>query len=224
PGCVGAMAPNVVLRGNRRLDGDLAAIATHRPPIVITSVGSPRGVVPALHDAGVAVLADVGSERHADRAVDDGVDGLVLLTAGAGGQTGWANPFAFVRSVRRRWPMMPIVLAGGIGDGVALRAAVTLGCDLAYMGTRFLATVESTASAAHKQLVVDATFDDVRIATSPMGLPANFLDASIPRVTADAPAEAWSSAGHVVSVISDIPTVGQLLAQTELEFRERGFC
>jgi len=130
------VCPNLVVhRSNARLDEDLQVLLRHGPEIVITSVGSPAPVVKPLHDAGALVFADVASIRHAERAIEAGIDGLVLLTAGAGGQTGWLNPFAFVRAVRAFFAG-PIVLAGGISDGRALRAAEVLGCDLAYMGTR----------------------------------------------------------------------------------------
>src|SRR6478609_8520750 len=132
----------IVHRSNARLEQDLKVLLRHRPEIVITSVGSPAPVLTPLHDAGALVFADVGSIRHAERAVAAGVDGLVLLTAGAGGQTGWLNPFAFVRAVRAFFDGL-VVLAGGVSDGVALRAADVLGCDLAYMGTKFIATRES---------------------------------------------------------------------------------
>ena len=101
---------------------DLQVLLRHRPEMVITSVGSPAPVIGPLHDAGALVFADVASIRHAERAVAAGADGLVLLTAGAGGQTGWLNPFVFVRAVRAFFDG-PIVLAGGISDGHALRAA-----------------------------------------------------------------------------------------------------
>jgi NAD(P)H-dependent flavin oxidoreductase YrpB (nitropropane dioxygenase family) len=122
-------APNLLVHhSNARLADHLRIVLKHDPELVITSVGSPGAVVAPLHDAGALVFADVASVRHAERAVDAGADGLVLLTAGAGGQTGWLNPFAFTRAVRRFFSG-PIVLAGGISDGRALRAARTLGCD-----------------------------------------------------------------------------------------------
>ena len=127
------VCPNLIVhRSNARLEADLRVVLKHKPEIVITSVGSPAPVLAPLHDAGALVLADVASIRHAERAIAAGADGLVLLTAGAGGQTGWLNPFVFVRAVRRFFAG-PIVLAGGISDGHALRAAEALGCDLAYM-------------------------------------------------------------------------------------------
>ena len=117
------VCPNLIVhRSNARLEADLQVLLRHRPELVITSVGSPAPVLAPLHDAGALVFADVASIRHAERAVAAGADGLVLLTAGAGGQTGWLNPFVFVRAVRAFFDG-PIVLAGGIGDGHALRAA-----------------------------------------------------------------------------------------------------
>ena len=109
----------IVHRSNARLAQDLQVLLRHRPEMVITSVGSPAPVIGPLHDAGALVFADVASIRHAERAVAAGADGLVLLTAGAGGQTGWLNPFVFVRAVRAFFDG-PLVLAGGIADGHAL--------------------------------------------------------------------------------------------------------
>ena len=137
--------PNLIVhRSNPRVQADLAAVLRAKAEIVITSVGSPEPVMKPLKDAGCLVLADVASVRHAQKAVAAGVDGLVLLTAGAGGQTGWVNPFAFVRAVRQFWDGI-VVMAGGMSDGHAIAAAETLGCDLAYMGTKFIATRESLA-------------------------------------------------------------------------------
>ena len=126
----------VVHKTNARLADDVALLIRHGVEFVITSVGSPVAVLQPLHDAGCLVFADVASMRHVERAIAAGVDGLVLLTAGAGGQTGWANPLSFVRSVRAVFEG-PIVLAGGISDGTALWAAEVMGADLAYMGTKF---------------------------------------------------------------------------------------
>jgi nitronate monooxygenase len=141
--------PNLIVhRSNPRVADDLAAVLRARPELVITSVGSPEPVLKPLKDAGCLVLADVASVRHAEKAVAAGADGLVLLTAGAGGQTGWVNPFAFVRAVRRFWDGI-VVMAGGMADGRAVAAAELLGCDLAYMGTKFIATRESLAKPAY---------------------------------------------------------------------------
>ena len=168
----------IVHRSNARLAQDLQVLLRHRPEMAITSVGSPAPVIGPLHDAGALVFADVASIRHAERAVAAGADGLVLLTAGAGGQTGWLNPFVFVRAVRAFFDG-PIVLAGGIADGHALRAARALGCDLAYMGTRFIATRESMADARYKDMLVASTADDILLTTAFTGLQTNMLRPSI---------------------------------------------
>ena len=169
--------PNLIMRDGRLAD-DLACVARHGAEVAITSVGSPAPAVAALHDAGCLVLADVATLRHAEQAIEAGADGLILLTAGAGGQTGWLNPFAFVRAVRSMFDGI-IVLAGGVCDGQSLAAARVLGCDLAYMGTRFIATAESMASSGYRSMLVDASMDDVLLTSSFTGLPANMLAPSI---------------------------------------------
>lgn len=221
----------VVHRSNKRLERDVACLIRHEVPLVITSVGSPVPVLGPLHDAGCEVFADVASMQHVQRAIDAGVDGLVLLTAGAGGQTGWANPLSFVRAARALFDG-PIVLAGGVSDGVALWAAQTLGADLAYMGTKFIATTESLADDAFKQALVESTLDDVTLTTALSGLPANFLDGWLKEVTADASIPAadgfaqqrllsrrnvWS-AGHSVSGITEILDVAELVHRTRREY------
>jgi nitronate monooxygenase len=168
----------IVHRSNPRMRDDLAVLLRHAPEIVITSVGSPAEVIRPLHDVGALVFSDVASVRHAERAIEAGTDGLILLTAGAGGQTGWLNPLAFVRAVRRFYDG-PLVLAGGIGDGQALAAALTLGCDLGYMGTRFIATAESMAQADYKQMLVNSNADDVLLTRAFTGLQTNMLRGSI---------------------------------------------
>jgi len=235
--------PNLIMR-DARLADDLALLVRHRTEIVITSVGSPAPAVAPLHDAGCLVLADVATLHHAERAIAAGADGLILLTAGAGGQTGWLNPFAFVRAVRGMFDG-PIVLAGGVSDGIALRAACVLGCDLAYMGTKFIATRESMASDAYRAMLVSSSMDDVLLTSSFTGLPANMLEPSItaagldPRrldesigeerarekfggAAASGPrrwADIWS-AGHSVSGVTAVLTVNELVDLTEKEFRD----
>jgi nitronate monooxygenase len=224
---------------------DLEVLLRHRPELVITSVGSPAPVLTPLQDAGALVFADVASIRHAMRAVEAGADGLVLLTAGAGGQTGWLNPFAFVRAVRAFFAG-PIVLAGGISDGHALHAAEVLGCDLGYMGTRFIATQESLADDRYKAMLVASTADDILLTTAFTGLQTNMLRPSIAAAGLDPdnlPArgaieigedidiaarerrpQRWRdiwSAGHTTSGVTDIPTVEALVARTIAEYRAR---
>lgn len=230
----------IVHRSNRRLDADLEVLVRRRCELVITSVGSPAGVVADLHGAGVAVWSDVASIRHVERAVEAGVDGLILLTAGAGGQTGTMNPFAFVREVRRRWTG-PVVLAGGIGDGASLAAARVLGADLGYAGTRFLATRESLAPPEYKAMVAGATSGDIVLTDAVTGLPASFLRASLPEGAAERSGgfdvattlaganggrrsrwqDAWS-AGHVTGVVDDVPTVAELVDRLVTEYAAAG--
>ena len=237
------ICPNLIVhRSNTRLADDLKLLLRHRVELVIASVGSPENVVAPLHDIGCRVFTDVASMRHAEKAIAIGSDGLVLLTAGAGGQTGWANPFAFVRAVRAIWDG-PLVLAGGIADGHALRAAEVLGCDLAYMGTKFIATRESMAKDAYKAMLVSSRLDDVLLTRAFTGLETNMLRPSIVAAGADPDnlpargaidvakdinsgareqgARRWKdiwSAGHSVSGVADIPPVAGLIARTRREY------
>jgi nitronate monooxygenase len=236
--------PNLIVhRSNPRVPEDLAAVLRHKAEIVITSVGSPEPVMKPLKDAGCLVLADVASVRHAEKAVAAGVDGLVLLTAGAGGQTGWANPFAFARAVRSFWDGI-VVMAGGMADGHAVAAAQALGCDLAYMGTKFIATRESLAKDAYKQMLVSSRLDDVLLTRAFTGLETNMLRPSIAAAGLDPDnlpargkidiskdinaaererpdAKRWKdiwSAGHSVSGVADVPTVAELIERTAAEY------
>lgn len=236
--------PNLIVhRSNPRVADDLAAGLRARPEMVITSVGSPEPVMKPLKDAGCLVLADVASVRHAEKAIAAGVDGLVLLTAGAGGQTGWANPFAFVRAVRRFWDGI-VVMAGGMSDGHAVAAAELLGCDLAYMGTRFIATQESLAKPHYKQMLVESRLDDVKLTRAFTGLETNMLRPSIAAAGLDPDnlpergaidiakdinaaereqpeSKRWKdiwSAGHSVSGVADIPSVAALVERTAAEY------
>jgi len=238
------VCPNLIVHGsNTRLREDLAVIVRHKPAIVITSVGSPAPVLAPLHDIGAQVFADVATIKHAQKAVDAGADGLVLLTAGAGGQTGWLNPFAFVRAVRAFYDG-PLVLAGGISDGEALFAAQALGCEMAYMGTRFIATHESMAAPAYKSMLVDSTADDILLTKAFTGLQTNMLRPSIALAGLDpddlpvrgaidiakdisvegreSRPKRWKdiwSAGHSVSGVARLMSVSDLVAQTHLEYR-----
>ncbi len=232
--------PNLIIR-HHTLQQHLEVLLRHRVEMVITSVGSPEPVIAPLHAIGCRVFADVASLRHAHNAVKAGADGLVLLTAGAGGQTGWANGFAFARAVRRFFDG-PLVLAGGISDGQALLAAQVLGCDLGYMGTRFIAADESLAASAYKQMLVDCEMDDVLLSDAFTGLPANMLRPSIQSVGLDpdnlphelgkegasrlygvggSQPRRWEdiwSAGHSVSGVKTLQSVDEIVAQTQREY------
>src|SRR5258706_6432445 len=179
------LCPNLIVhRSNPRLAEDLAAVLRAGAELVITSVGSPEGVLKPLKDAGCLVLADVASVRHAEKAVAAGVDGLVLLTAGAGGQTGWVNPFAFVRAVRKFWDGV-VVMAGGLVREEPGCPGRTPGRPLAYMGTKFIATRESPAKEPYKQMLVKSRLDDVLLTRAFTGLETNMLRPSIVAAGAD---------------------------------------
>lgn len=209
------LAVNLVMRRpGDVLAAEMDVIAAHQVPIVIASVGSPAPVVPAAHEAGAMVLADVATLRHARRALDAGADGLVLLSAGAGGQTGWMNGMAFVRAVRELYDG-PIVLAGGISDGTALWSAEVLGCDMAYMGTPFIACDESGAEPDYQDALVAAEMDDVQLVTQRTGIDANLLGTML-----DGPRAAHGfSAGHTVSAVRAVEPVATLVERTCAEYR-----
>ncbi|NDZ17768.1 2-nitropropane dioxygenase [Variovorax sp. WS11] len=236
--------PNLIMRRKTVME-ELDILLKHRVEMVITSVGSPEPVVKPLHDAGCLVFADVANVRHAEKAVAAGVDGLILLTAGAGGQTGWANGFSFVRAVRSIFDG-PVVLAGGVGDGQAVWAAQTLGCDLAYMGTKFIATQESMADDGYKQMLVSCRLDDVLLTRAFTGLETNMLRPSIVAAGLDPDnlpthiseeraaalygggtgsqgpkrwLDVWG-AGHSVSGVTNIPSVAQLVSATAREYEQ----
>lgn len=236
--------PNLIIK-RAEIRGELDALVKHRVEMVITSVGSPAQAIPPLHDVGCVVFADVATLHHAERAIAAGVDGLILLTAGAGGQTGWLNPIAFTRAVREMF-QGPIVLAGGISDGLALWAAEVMGCDLAYMGTKFIATHESMAAPAYKRMLADSDMDDVMLTQAFTGLDTNMLKPSMiaagidpaslpPRVSIEEAAKKFSakavsdgprrykdvwSAGHSVSGVTRVQGVAELVEQTAREYEE----
>jgi nitronate monooxygenase len=225
--------PNLVVhRTNDRLDDEVECITARRAELVITSVGSPVEVIRALSSTETHVWSDVASLRHAERALEAGVDGLILLTAGAGGKSGWVNPFAFVRALRPHFDG-PLVLAGGIADGTAILACVTLGCDLAYMGTRFIATEESLAGEEYRRLLVESSLDDVVLSSAMSGLPANFLrtspgfaslgqapdrqDFTAGRVFEGVLRRVYSC-GHSVSGVSSVMKAGELICRLRTEY------
>lgn len=201
----GSLSVNIIIRGNKRIPEDIAAIIRHKVDFVITSVGSPKDICGPLNDAGICVLADVASMHHAERALEAGAGGLVLLSAGAGGHTGWANGFAFARGVRRTYDG-PLVLAGGVSDGVALWAAEVLGYDMAYMGTRFIPTTESMASPEWKQTLVDIEFDEIEVGIAPNGVAASMIRGG------------RGSAGHTVSSVTRIMSAAEVVAETAAEY------
>lgn len=241
------VCPNVLMRTDpAKLDVDVDVLVRHRVEMVLASVGSPAKYVRKFHDVGCFIWADVGSMRHVERALEAGVDGLVLLSAGAGGQTGWANGLSFVRAVRKFYDG-PLVLAGGISDGYALLAARVLGCELGLMGTRFIATEEAMAVTGYKDMLVNSSIDDVQLTKAISGIDANFLRPSIINCGLDPDEMAiplskersremfssyagqmrgpkrwvdlWS-AGHTVSAVDRACPVSDLVDQLEREYME----
>jgi nitronate monooxygenase len=168
----------MVHRSYARWEEELELVLKHRPPIVITALGSPKAVVDAIHGYGGLVYADVNSLTFAHKAAATGVDGLILVASGAGGHTGPISGFAFAPAVRE-WFEGTIVLGGGIGSGRAVRAARMLGADLAYLGTRLIACAESLAVPGYKQMLVEATAEDIVTSAALTGMPANWLKASL---------------------------------------------
>ncbi|QCO57749.1 nitronate monooxygenase (plasmid) [Pseudorhodobacter turbinis] len=159
---------------NERLDEDLATLVRHKVPLVITSLSAPDKVVEAVHGYGGLVFHDVVKARHARRAVSAGVDGLILVATGAGGHAGTLSPFALIEEVRAFYDG-PLALSGAIANGRAVLAAQALGCDFAYAGTVFIATEESIAPLAHKEMIIGAASDGIMYTPMFSGTPANYL-------------------------------------------------
>jgi nitronate monooxygenase len=227
----------IVHASNTRLAEDLATCAAHRVPLIITSVGAPSAVVETVHGYGGLVFHDVTTLRHAEKALVAGVDGLILVAAGAGGHAGLLSPFALVEEIRQIYTG-PLVLSGAITRGHQIRAAQVMGADLAYMGTRFIATQEANASPDYKQALLAASARDIVYTPVFTGIPANYLSASIVAAgydpakivggvthpdftTAAGEAKAWKDiwgAGHGVGSIHDLPSVAELVERLRREY------
>lgn len=234
---------NLILhKSNPRREADLDCVVKHRVPFVITSVGRPDAVVARVHGYGGLVFHDVISVEHARKAAAAGVDGLILVCAGAGGHGGTLSPFAFVAEVRAFWDG-PLVLAGALSSGRGLRAAEVMGADLGYMGTRFIATREATADARHKDMIVRDGAGDIVYTPVFSGIWANYLKNSVRAVGIDPDAlegqqdggkvdlfaspdskpKAWKdvwSAGQGIGAIHDVPSVAELVARMRREYRD----
>jgi nitronate monooxygenase len=163
---------------NARLPEDLALVAKYQPPVVVTALGSPKPVMEVVRSYGGLVIADVITMTLARKAIAAGVDGLACVSAGAGGHTGFLSPFAFISAVRTIFDGI-IVVGGGIADGRGVAGAIAAGADFVYMGTRFIPTVESLAVPGFKQMVVDATIDDLVVSAGISGTAASWLKPSL---------------------------------------------
>ena len=231
----------IVHQSNDRLQHDLEVCVRYRAPIVITSLRAPTEVVPAIHAYGGLVFHDVINLRHARKAIEAGVDGLILVCAGAGGHAGMMSPFALVPEVRRIFDGT-IILAGAITRGEQVLAAEAIGADLAYVGTRFIATPEARAPDAYKQMIVDSDAADVVYTDFFSGVRGNYLRGSIAASGLDpdnlpsgdkstmkygsegsSRAKAWKDiwgAGQGVGSIDQVLPAREVVAQLAREYRE----
>jgi nitronate monooxygenase len=228
----------IIHQSNDRLDHDLDVCMRHKVPIIITSLRAPDDVVKKVHEYGGMVFHDVISIRHAKKALEAGVDGLVLVCAGAGGHAGTISPFALVREVRQFFDG-PIALSGAITDGAGILAAEAIGADFAYIGTRFIATQEANAVEAYKQMIVDSTAADVLYTPFFTGVHGNYLKKSVAAAGLDPdnlpvadktsmnfgssrPAKAWKDiwgAGQGVGNIRDVLPARELVRRLQAEYQ-----
>ncbi|WP_066062693.1 NAD(P)H-dependent flavin oxidoreductase [Neobacillus soli] len=234
-------ALNMVVHSSySRLQDELSLIKKHQPQLVITSLGSPKLVVDIVHEYGGLVFSDVSDLKFAKKAAEAGVDGLILVASGAGGHAGQINSFAFVDMVRTFWDGI-IVLAGSISTGKGVLAAQAAGADLAYMGTRFIVATESMANDEYREMLVEATQEDILLTDAFSGVSANMLKPSIKKAGLDPDqlvkkskvdfddmqketnAKAWRdiwSAGHGVGSIDKIESTAAIVARLEVEYNE----
>jgi nitronate monooxygenase len=226
---------------NDRLMADMETCVEHEVPIIITSLRPPEEVVTAAHSYGGLVYHDVISVRHARKAAEQGVDGLILVCAGAGGHAGTLSPFALVREVREFFDGT-IILSGSISSGSAVASSQALGADLAYMGTRFIATEEANAEQGYKDMLIESVADDIVYSSLFTGVAGNYLKGSVKNAgldPADLPdadkssmnfgsggnteAKAWKDiwgSGQGIGSIKDSPTVQALVDQLKKEYIE----
>ncbi|VVD71253.1 2-nitropropane dioxygenase [Pandoraea communis] len=233
---VGPLAVNqIVHQSNQRLEHDVRVCVEHRVPIFITSLRAPpKEVLDAVHSYGGIVLHDVINLRHANKALEAGVDGLILVAAGAGGHAGTLSPFALVGEVRKIFDG-PLVLSGAIANGGSILAAQAMGADLAYIGTRFIASTEANASDDYKQAIVDASANDIVYTNLFTGVSGNYIRQSILNAgldpddlpTADktamnfSKAKAWKDiwgAGQGVGLMDDVRPVAGIVTQLKQEY------
>ena len=242
---VGPIAVNQIVHiSNTRLERDMHICVKHRIPIYITSLRAPiKEMIDAVHSYGGIVLHDVISLRHAEKALEAGVDGLILVAAGAGGHAGGLSPFALVGEVRKVF-QGPIVLSGAISNGSSILAAQAMGADFAYMGTRFIASQEAHANSAYKDAIVQAQAADIVYTDYFTGILGNYIKQSIENAGLDpnnlpagdpgafaklsqenkdgAASKAWKDiwgAGQGVGLIHDIPSVAQIVDTLEAEYQ-----
>jgi nitronate monooxygenase len=236
---VGPIAVNqIVHQSNDRLEHDVAVCVKHQVPIIISSLRAPpKEMLDAVHAYGGIVMHDVVSIRHAEKALEAGVDGLILVAAGAGGHAGALSPFALVGEVRKFFDG-PIALSGAIATGDAILAAQAMGADFAYIGSRWLATRESNVSEAYRDAIVDSSAADIVYTNLFTGVHGNYLKKSIVAAGLDpenlpvsdkskmsfgsGSAKAWRDiwgAGQGVGLMDDVPTVAEMVERLKEQYQ-----
>ena len=238
---IGPFAVNQIIhQSNDRLDHDLDVCIRRKVPMIITSLRAPHDVVKKVHEYGGVVFHDVISIRHAQKAIEAGVDGLILVCAGAGGHAGVLSPFALVREVRRFFDG-PIALSGAITDGAGVLAAEAIGADFAYVGTRFIATQEANAVDDYKKMIVESKADDIVYTPYFSGVNGNYLKPSVRAAGLDPDGlpqsdkskmnfgaerdkpKAWKqiwSAGQGVGNIEDAPSTREVVQRMVREYEQ----
>ena len=230
----------IVHQSNPRVEADLAICVKHKVPLIITSLGAVTQLVDAVHSYGGLVFHDIIKKRHAEKAAEAGVDGLILVSAGAGGHAGVTNPMSLVAEVRSFYNKT-ILLSGCISNGRDVASALQMGADLAYMGTRFINVEESNADDGYRQMIIDSNASDIVYTAAVSGVSANFLRPSLEAMgiteemwgnskkidfgseldAAKAEAKAWKtiwSAGQGVTSISNVLPVKDLVQYMKQEF------
>jgi nitronate monooxygenase len=227
----------IVHKSNPRLQADVMICIKHKVPLIITSLGAVAELVTQIHSYGGLVFHDVTNLKHAQKAAGAGVDGLIAVCTGAGGHAGQMNPFALVGQIRKYFDKT-LILAGTLSRGADVLAAQAMGADLAYMGTRFIATNESDAQPEYKQMIIGAEAEDILYTPAVSGIPANFMRASLEKAGIDLgkiaggtlgeklnlgdEAKAWKniwSAGQGVSNIIDTLATAALVDRLESEYK-----
>ena len=239
---VAPFAVNQICHGsNDRLMDDMATCVEHEVPIIITSLRPPAELVEAAHSYGGLVYHDVINVRHAKKAAEQGVDGLILVCAGAGGHAGALSPFALLREVKE-WFDGTVILSGSIGDGFSVASSLALGADFAYMGTRFIATKEANADQGYKEMLIESAADDIVYSNLFTGVSGNYLKPSIKNAGLDpnnlpeadksamnfgsggnTDAKAWKDiwgSGQGIGGIKDDPSVGDLVERIIEEYNQ----
>ena len=239
---VAPFAVNQICHGsNDRLADDMATCVKHEVPIIITSLRPPAELVEAAHSYGGLVYHDVINVRHAKKAVEQGVDGLILVCAGAGGHAGALSPFALLREVKE-WFDGTVILSGSIGDGYSVAASLALGADFAYMGTRFIATKEANADPEYKKMLEESVADDIVYSSLFTGVHGNYLKPSISNAGMDpnnlpsadkssmnfgsggnTKSKAWKDiwgSGQGIGRIYDSPPVSKLVDRIKAEYEQ----